>query len=125
MNKIIFVLQWLLQKATAFSVLFYKVPVKLLRLIPGFKQLEEKLDGYKTATANFCVIALSFMEGKDWIDIGTSVCDFINFVLGFFTVNYVCDPSWFGAIAAILTAMLNLALRAATNKPLPAELIPK
>lgn len=125
MNKVISVLQWLLGTATKISVWVFKIPVWPIKKIPGGQDFLDKLDGYKTVTANFCVIALAFMEGKNWIEIGTVFCEIVNYILSFFSKNYVCDPAWFGVLAAIFTAMLNLALRAATTKPISVEIMKK
>ena len=122
MEKVISVLQFILKIATNISDLIFKLPVWVIKLIPGGKKLLESFEGYRTVAANFSVGVIAFMEGKDWLEIGDSVCAFVNMVLGIFKLNYVCDPSWFPQLALILTAMMNLSLRKQTASELPKTL---
>ena len=100
MEKVISVLQFILKIATNISDLIFKLPVWVIKLIPGGKKLLESLEGYRTVAANFSVAAIAFMEGKDWLEIGDSVCAFVNMVLGIFKLNYVCDQQAHGCRAA-------------------------
>ena len=122
MEKVISVLQFILKIATSISDLIFKLPVWVIKLIPGGKKLLESLEGYRTVAANFSVGVIAFMEGKDWLVIGDSACAFINTILGFIGKGWVCDPSWFPSIAAILIAMMNLSLRKQTSGSLPTTL---
>lgn len=122
MNTVITTLQWILKMATTISVYAFKVPVWILKLIPGVSKLLENLNGYKTVVANFSVAALAWMGQINWIDIGGTVCKVVDFITGLLHLNFVCNPSWLPTIAAIFIAMLNLALRTATNQPLPDKL---
>lgn len=122
MNTVITVLQWILKGATTLSVYIFKVPVWILKLIPGVSGLLDKLEGYKTVIANFSIGLLAWFGQMDWINIGNIFCQVVNFITGIFKLNFVCDPNWLPTIAAILIAMLNLALRTATNQPLPDKL---
>jgi len=108
--------------ATTASEVFFKIPLWIIKLIPGVKGLLEKLEGQKTVIANFSIAVLAFLEGKDWIALGDTFCNVVDFVLKLIKVPFVCDPSWLNTIAVIFIAMANLALRKATTGALSKSL---
>jgi hypothetical protein len=130
MNKVIQSLNWLLRQVTTISEWTFKLPAWLIKLIfkfvPNGKEILEKIESYRTVLANVLTGALAFMEAKDWTAIGEMCCQVLNFIFGlangWFGTHWVCDPSWFPAIAVILVTMMNIALRKITTGPIAKSL---
>jgi len=114
MNTVTKVFQFLLKLFTTIADLLMKIPQPLfwaIKLIPGVGNLLAAIEGHKTVAVGFIASVLAFMEGKDWLSIGTWACDVINFVLQLFNKSWVCDASWLPNIAVMVTALLMAWLR--------------
>ena len=122
MSKIISALQWVLKQVTTISEITFKVPIWILKLIPGVSDLLKRLEGYKTIIFNASVVVIAFLEQYNWIELGNTFCSIVNVVLGFFKVPFICDPSWLSTIAGILLALANIALRKTTTGAIPKTL---
>lgn len=104
--------------------IFFRLPIKFLRLIPGVGKVFDSLEGYRTIIANYSLIVLAFLQQYDWTSFGDSFCSTINFFLDIFKVPFECDPTWLPTLSVIFTALLNIFLRFGTSKEIPENIKP-
>lgn len=115
MNQFINILQKIVKIAATISEISLKIPVWILKLIPGVNKFWKQLEGSRTYVINILAVIVMFLESKDWTSISSSVCDALTFVFQIFNKSWVCDSSWIPTIAGLILAIVNIALRTITG----------
>lgn len=115
MNQFIKILQTIIKIATTISDIILKVPLWILKLIPGVGKLWKQMEGTRTYIVNILAGVIVFLESKDWTGLSSYVCEALTFVFQLFNKAWICDSSWIPTIAGLLLVMLNIVLRTITG----------